>query len=217
MAVLVHLPHFITLIAFLVRGILTVRLLLVVAQTMVAVQMFSHGTPDVLPIAMWNTLFATINIVWISLILHERRRVALPADLQPIYDRRFVAMSQREFLRWWATGHRERVRDRRLAAQGEHPDFLYFLLSGQARVSRAGAMITELPAGFFVAEMSLITGQPANADVDAIGEVDVIRWPAREITALRERSPGLWTKIQSALGSDLVEKIRRGDERLAAH
>jgi hypothetical protein len=65
--------------------------------------------------------------------------------------------------------------------------------------------------------MSLITGQPANADVDAIGEVDVIRWPAREITALRERSPGLWTKIQSALGSDLVEKIRRGDERLAAH
>jgi hypothetical protein len=65
--------------------------------------------------------------------------------------------------------------------------------------------------------MSLITGQPANADVDAVGEVEVIRWSARDVRGLRERSPGLWTKIQSVLGYDLVEKIRRGDERLAAH
>ncbi len=65
--------------------------------------------------------------------------------------------------------------------------------------------------------MSLLTGHPANADVDAVGEIEVMRWPAQELLALRDRSPGLWIKIQSVLGFDLVEKILRGDERLASH
>jgi len=214
MAYLIHVGYIITLAAMLARDILLLRSLLIAAQVIVATYAFSMG---VWPIAIWNSLFCVINVVWVILILRDRRAVALPADLVPIYERRFTPMTPREFLRWWETGRRETVRDQRLASAGQRPDSLYFLVEGQARVSRAGVPIADLPAGFFVAEMSLITGQPANADVDAVGDVEVIRWSAREVRALRERSPALWTKIQSVLGYDLVEKIRRGDERLATH
>jgi CRP-like cAMP-binding protein len=214
MAYLIHLGYIITLCAFLVRDILLLRSLLIVAQTIVATFAFSRGA-DVLPIALWNTLFALINVVWVVLILRERRAVQLPPDLQPIYEKHFAALTPREFMRWWGLGKRVTLRDERLASSGVHPDWLYFLLKGTVRVKRGQMTVTDLPAGFFVAEMSLLTGQPANADVDAAGEVEVIRWPARELKALRGRSPGLWVKVQSAIGFDLVEKIRRGEERLA--
>ena len=214
MAYLIHLGYIITLGAMLARDILLLRSLLIVAQVIVATYAFSNG---VMPIAIWNSLFCVINVVWVVLILRDRREVTLPPDLAPIYERRFTAMTPGEFLRWWRTGRRETVRDQRLASAGQRPESLYYLVKGEARVSRGSFAIADLPAGFFVAEMSLITGQPANADVDAVGEIEIVRWSAKDVRALRERSPGLWTKVQSVIGYDLVEKIRRGDERLAAH
>ena len=213
MEYLIHLGYVITLCALLARDILLLRTLLVVAQLIVGTYAFSRG---ILPIGLWNSLFAGINVVWVVLILLDRRRIQLPADLQPIYERHFAALSTREFRRWWALGRREAMRDARLVSSGVHPEWLYFVLKGTVRVRRGQTTVTELPAGFFVAEMSLLTGHPANADVDAVGEIEVMRWPAKELLALRGRSPGLWVKIQSVLGFDLVEKILRGDERLAA-
>jgi hypothetical protein len=58
--------------------------------------------------------------------------------------------------------------------------------------------------------MSLLTGETANADADALGPIEVIRWPIADLAAIRDRDPRLWTKIQSVIGHDLVEKIRRG-------
>lgn len=213
MEYLIHLGYIITLCALLARDILLLRTLLVVAQLILGTYGFSRG---ILPIGLWNSLFAGINVVWVVLILLDRRRIQLPADLQPIYERHFAALSTLEFRRWWAQGRRETMRDARLASSGVHPEWLYFVLKGTVRVRRGQTTVTELPAGFFVAEMSLLTGHPANADVDAVGEIEVMRWPAGELLALRGRSPGLWVKIQSVLGFDLVEKIMRGDERLAA-
>lgn len=211
---LIHLGYVISLGAFIARDILLVRTLLVVAQVIVATYAIDRGAT---PVAAWNSLFAVINSVWIVLILRDRRALQLPPELQPIYAQRFAALSPREFLRWWAQGRRHTVHGDRLTTAGERPDSLYFLLNGEVRVSRGATTVATLPAGFFVAEMSLITGHPANADVDAIGDVEVMQWPSRDLRAIRTRSPSLWTKIQSAIGYDLVEKIRRGDERLAAH
>jgi CRP-like cAMP-binding protein len=64
--------------------------------------------------------------------------------------------------------------------------------------------------------MSLLTGEMANADVDAMGDVEVIRWPTKDLRDVRQRNPSLWTKIQSVIGHDLVEKIQRGERHEAA-
>jgi len=205
---LVHVGYVVTLCAFLARDILHLRGLLVVAQTIVAIYAFMIG---VQAIGAWNSLFACINIIWVVQILRARQAVQLPQDLRVLYARHFAAMTPPEFLRWWKMGHRESLRDRRLTWAGSMPESLFFLLKGSVRVSRDGTPVTDLPAGYFVAEMSLITGHPANADVDTIADVDVMRWPTADLRALGVRNPMLWTKIQSAIGHDLVEKIRRSE------
>ena len=191
-------------LAFVTRDVLRLRALLVVAQSLVIVYTLLAGVPV---IAAWNVLYVSVN-AWMALqLLNERRAVTLPADLRTLYDRHFSALSPAEFLRWWALGEHTALADTVLVRNGERPDWLYFLLDGRVRVSRNGETVTELPAGYFVAEMSLLTDRAANADVEAAGTVVVQRWPRTALASIRERDPKLWTRIQSVIGHDLVEKI----------
>lgn len=209
---LANIAYFLMLCAFITRDALRLRVLLVFAQSLIAAYAWISGVPV---IAAWNALLVVINTVMSIRIVTERRAVVLPPDLQRLYDRHFAALSPPEFLRWWRQGRREVIDNQHLTRAGERPDWLYFLLEGKVRVSREEQAIVELPPGYFVAEMSLLTGEPANADVHAVGPVDVIRWTTDDLRSLRQRNPTLWTKIQSVIGHDLVEKLRLEERAVA--
>lgn len=213
LTVFANVAYSLMLVAFVTRDILYLRSLLVVAQTIVVVYTWRAGVPV---ISGWNTLYVGINAFMVVQILRERRAVVLPPDLRPLYERHFSALSPPEFLRWWGQGRREVIENTDLAREGERPAFLYFVLDGSVRVSRNAHTIRELSSGYFVGEMSLITGREANADVRAIAPVEVVRWSTADLAVIRERNPALWTKIQSAIGLDLVEKIRHGETNTEA-
>jgi hypothetical protein len=209
-AALVHVGYILMLCALVARDILWLRGTLVLAQTILGVYAWSVG---IQAIAAWNVLFVLINLTWVVKILRERRAVAVPDDLRPLHEEHFFALSPAEFLRWWRQGRRETLQDARMTTRGAYPDSLYFMLGGIARVSRGGVTLADLPGGHFVAEMSLLTGRPANADVVTLGEAEVMRWPAASLRALRDRDPAFWARIQSAIGHDLVLKVQRGEPR----
>jgi hypothetical protein len=206
LAYLIHLGYTLQLFALLARDVLWLRGLLVAAQSVLAVYAWMHG---LWPYVFWNGLFVAINCFWIVRLLRERAAVRLPDDLKALHERHFAALTPPEFLRVWNEGERRTMPQGRLVQQGTRPDALYFLLSGEAVVSKNGRVVARLPAGNFVAEMSLLTGEKTTADVDAAGAVEYMRWPTEKLLRLRMRNPVLWSKIQSALGHDLVEKIMR--------
>jgi hypothetical protein len=205
---LANVAYVLMLLAFVTADMLRLRLLLVSAQLCLLV----YGIGNrlwVMP--AWNLVFLGINGFMVVKILRERRELELPPDLREIHARHFTALTPREFLRFWNQGDRQTLTDSDLAHQGEQPKWLYFLLSGTVEVRRNGVLVRELPPGYFVAEMSLLTGAPANADVRTKGTVEVIRWNRDALHDLRQRSAAFWTKIQSVIGRDLVEKIHLGD------
>lgn len=210
LTLLANLAYVLMLLAFLTRDVLYLRGLLVAAQALVVFYTWRAGVPV---IAAWNVLFVAINAYMAVQVLRERRAVVLPLDLRPLHARHFSALSPQEFLAWWRQGHRERMAPHRLTVAGQRPDWLYFLLEGSVRVRRGDTTLVDLPAGYFVAEMSLLTGHPANADVEALGPIEVVRWATADLLELRTRKPALWTKIQSVIGLDLVEKIHLQERR----
>jgi len=212
-AVLVHVGYSLMLAALVARDILWLRGLLVGAQAFIAAYAWRMGVPA---IATWNVLFVCVNVVWVVRILRERRAVSLPPALQALYRSHFAALTPPEFLRWWHQARREARRDVALARAGERPDSLFFLLRGTVRVTRDGNPVADVPPGSFIAEMSLLTGEPANADAEAQGEIEVMRWPVEELAHLRSTNPVLWTKIQSVIGHDVVAKIQRQAVRARA-
>ncbi|MEQ1868751.1 MAG: cyclic nucleotide-binding domain-containing protein [Vicinamibacterales bacterium] len=212
LTLIANLGYFLMLCAFITRDLLSLRSLLLAAQALIVVYAWATGLRV---IVAWNTLFFCINAVMIWQIFRERRRVELPEELRLLYEQHFAAMTPQEFLRLWTHGREERLDSRPLIREGSRPDSLYYLLDGVAHVSREGQPVTILSPGAFIGEMSLLTGEAANADVDAVGVVRVRRWSRDELLAIAGRTPLLWTRIQSVLGRDIVEKIRNSEVRRA--
>jgi CRP-like cAMP-binding protein len=205
---LVHFGYLLQLFALLARDVLWLRGILVAAQSVLATYAYLRG-PDFLPYVYWNALFVLINLYWVSRLLRERAAVSLPEELRPLHEKHFAALAGPEFLRLWREGHRATVTDVRLVQEDSLPNALYFLLAGEVAVSSKGRELARLGPGNFVAEMSLLTGERTTADVNAVGTVEYMAWSAPILARLRTRNPMLWSKLQSVLGHDLVEKIRR--------
>jgi Cyclic nucleotide-binding domain len=205
---LVHFGYLLQLFALLARDVLWLRGMLVAAQSVLAAYAYLRG-PEFLPYVFWNALFVLINLYWVARLLRERAAVQLPEELRPLHEKHFAALAPPEFLRLWREGRRGITTDGQLVREGTMPEALYFLLAGQVAVSSHGRELARLSAGNFVAEMSLLTGELTTADVHAQGTVEYMTWPAATLTRLRTRNPMLWSKVQSVLGHDLVEKIRR--------
>jgi Cyclic nucleotide-binding domain len=205
---LVHFGYLLQLFALLARDVLWLRGILVAAQSVLATYAYLRG-PEFLPYVFWNALFVGINLYWVTRLLRERAAVELPPELVPTYEKHFAALAPPEFLRLWRDGRRGTATDAQMVREGTMPEALYFLLAGEVAVRTHGQEVTHLGAGHFVAEMSLLTGERTTADVHALGTVEYLAWPAATLARLRSRSPMLWSKLQSVLGHDLVEKIRR--------
>jgi len=203
---IVHVGYTLMLCALVARDVLWLRAILVAAQFCIGLYAWRIGVPS---IAAWNGLFVGLNAIWVARIVRERRAVVLPADLRTLHEQHFAAFTPPEFLRFWRQGSRGTIVDARLTQAGAYPEALFFLLAGTARVTRDGVTITELPAGYFVAEMSLLTGEPANADVHAVGALEVVSWPVAGLREMREREPARWSRLQSVIGHDVVAKIQR--------
>jgi CRP-like cAMP-binding protein len=203
---LLNFGYVLMLSALVMRDVLWLRMTMVLAQSVLGLYAWTLGLTNNVA---WNAVFITINVVWTIRILRERRAVTLPEHLKPLYERHFFSLTRGEFLKWWKLGRRETLRDERMTSNGESPRSLYFVLDGTACVTRNDQHVVDLTAGQFVAEMSLLTGRPANADVFAVGTIDVMRWNVDELKELRESDPAMWARIQSAIGQDLVAKIQR--------
>lgn len=202
----VHIGYMLMLVALLARDILWLRAVLVCAQSNLALYAWTHG--PLLGMTIWNSLFVLINTVWVIRILQERRAVQLPPELDVVYHRHFAAFSAKEFLRFWNEGQAREARGRLIDA-GTQPPELVYLESGHVRVRRQGHDIAELPEGSFIGEMSLLTGEPTSADVDAPEAVRLRTWPVARLRELRQKQPQWWTRLQSVLGHDMIEKLRR--------
>lgn len=205
---LVHFGYLLQLFALLARDVLWLRGILVAAQSVLAFYAYLRG-PEFLPYVFWNALFVAINVYWVVRLLRERAAVKLPEDLRPLYEKHFAALAPPEFLRLWRDGERRTAAATQLIREGTRPAALYFLLGGTVSVRRGGQQLAVLAPGNFLAEMSLLTGELTTADVVADGAIEYMAWPAEKLARLRQRNPVLWSKVQSVLGHDLVEKIRR--------
>lgn len=203
---IVNFGYLLMLGAFVARDVLWLRLLLVLGQS--SVTYYALGLGDALPVAGWNALFAFINAVHAIVVIRERLGIALPEELRAFYEQTFAALSPREFLRLWRMGKVEYATDTPLIIEGERPRQLFFLLEGELKVARGGQELARLRQGRFFAEMSFLTGEPASADVHAQGRVRYLAWPNEQLHDWRRVRPTLWTKLLSALGKDLVDKIK---------
>jgi hypothetical protein len=207
MVVLIHVSNVLYLLSYLVKDILWLRLLPVVAGSVLLAYYVLLPVPLWAAIG-WNVIFLVINLRQIQVLLLERRPVRLSPEELRLQQLAFRSLTQREFAKLLKLAQWENVASgQRFVTKGEPLDRIMVIAEGRARVDITGATGVELRPGCFVGEMSFLTGQTPNADVLAAEPSRLVTWRQAELREFLGRDADLRAIVQMAIGEDLVAKL----------
>jgi CRP-like cAMP-binding protein len=98
-----------------------------------------------------------------------------------------------------------------IVTKGEKGIGFYLILSGQARVERAGTAVATLGPGQFFGEMALLDDQPRTADVRAVGPAKCLVLSSWEFWAAVGDEP----EVLRTLLKETVRRLRTGPASLS--
>ena len=204
----IHLANVLYLASYLVRDILWLRVLTVVAGSLLLPFYFTQSPPLWEAIA-WNLLFISINTYQIKVLLLERRPVKLDETQQRLYQLVFRSLKPREFVKLLALGEwKEAAAEECIVAEGEQLDRMMVIFSGAAAVHADGKTVATLDDGSLVGEMSFITGEVPQATVSATERTRYVSWPKEPLQEFLKKNPELRAAWQMIIGADLAMKLR---------
>tara|TARA_Y100001968_G_scaffold104173_1_gene94145 strand:- start:1033 stop:1680 length:648 start_codon:yes stop_codon:yes gene_type:complete len=200
-----HLGYLFTFLALSVKDMLRLRIILAIAQILLGIYQLSVSRFDVV---IWNTIFTIVNIYHIIRIINERKIVFIPDEIKDIYNNIFNDFTTREFMNFWNLGKYKKSSNTLLIKEGEKQKHLYLILKGDVVVKRNEHILNTLKRGKFIAEMSLITNEPASANIYSNNNMEYIIWDQDELKHFQVSNKNLWIKLHNILSKDLIDKIK---------
>lgn len=212
-----HLGNILYLVAYSVRDVLWLRILMVAAMFCLLPYYFCcSATPLYEPIA-WQSLFIAVNLFQIGLLILERRPVFLGEEELRLYRTIFRSLKPREFTKLLSIAEwRKAQEDEILMDQDQPVAELMLIANGRGRVEVDGRSVAEVVSHQFVGEMGFLTEQVASARVVTSIPTEYLAWPVEKLHLLFNNSPQLHMKVQGILGADVVDKLRK-EGIIAAH
>jgi len=151
-------------------------------------------------------VLALANLWMIVVVVLERTTFSMPSDMAGMY-RHFDMLSPGEFRRIYKAGRlRVAGSERVLTTEGARPDGLYFLLDGEARMTK-GDETRPLPSGIFVGELAFLTKGHATATVTLAEGTQYFSWQTAALERLLHKRHGLNKALQAQFNRDLVRKV----------
>jgi hypothetical protein len=211
----IHIANVLYLLSYSVRDILWLRILTVVAIFTAFPYYFSCSERGPLwDVIAWQSLFATVNIFQIVLLVRERWPVTLQGIEREIYEKVFRSLTPGEFRKLLTQADwRDVEPGTRLVREGEVVDEMLLLCEGEADVVVGEKVVAGLGAGQFIGEMSFLTQEKASANVDARTHAKLVGWQQDKLKAFLERQTGLDYKLRGTLGQDMVRKLKAAAQR----
>ncbi|MGI9240760.1 MAG: cyclic nucleotide-binding domain-containing protein [Verrucomicrobiales bacterium] len=205
---LAHIANLLFGAAYLVRGILWLRVLSIVACVLMAFFNY-YAPPDPLWVAIyWNIFFANINAVQVWLLLRERGSVSFSEDEKELYETMFRQMSPVEFMKILRICKWESVTSgTTIIERNSKVSELRLIYNGSVLVTTESGEEIELRDGTFLGELAFVSGSPASGDVEALSPTRLIAWSFDELHGLFLRNPEIKSRFQSLISADLASKL----------
>ena len=208
MANLLHLANVLYFVSYSVRDILWLRCFTVAGLFMCMPYYVFRESPLWPPFA-WHVVFVMVNGFQIGLLIRDRMPIDLNADEAMLHSGAFRMLSPQQVRKVANLGqwHEAKSGDC-IVAERQPLDHLILLHAGRAHVRVEGRVIAELTGGQFVGEMSFLTQELTSAEVVATGPVRYLAWSGEAVDP-DSLGADLYLAVQSALGIDLVNKLKR--------
>jgi hypothetical protein len=205
-----HLASVLTMIAYLLKDILWLRLLTILSCFAGIVFVYFVPATPLWTVIYWNILFAIINIVQIAIIIKERAGVHFSEEEKELHETLFKNFAPFEFMKLMRVGQWREAKVGEILAVDQQPlDTVMLIYNGLAGVEKDGKEVAKLKDGNFIGEVSFITEGVATATVRTLMPTRYVAWPKAAIKSLLNRNPSMRFAMQAMLSTDLSKKLIR--------
>jgi CRP-like cAMP-binding protein len=202
---LFHVSNLMAFFAFLLRDQLQLRLLMAVSLFLQALYYFAlPGGPFIDPL-FWKVASFLANLAMIILVFGGSIDFGIPEDLRGLFNKISV-LSPGQFRK--LTKHTSRVTttSQAILIEGEKPQHLYYLLKGEAQLSKAG-LTRKLQAGQFLGEIAFLNSSRASATVTLKQGAECIAWDADGLKTLMRDDKAIDIAMRGIFNHDLAAKV----------
>lgn len=203
---LVYLAFVFYVLGFLFRDELWMRGLLLFGTVFYLLYYFYAPQTPLWDAILTSSIMGIVNIAMICVVVAERTTFTMSQEKAAIYTH-FSNLSPGQFRRVMKRGDNCVAKAReRLCVGGEPLRDLYFLVAGNAEITKRGETIT-VQAGRFVGEVAFLRGTPASATVDVLKGATYVRWDHAKLSALMQKSPNIHNAMVARFNLDLADKV----------
>ena len=205
--ILVHVGAFLFLLAYLVRDQILLRGLIILGTIFYIIYYFFMETP-LWSALLWNSSFVVINLIMIVVIYSDRASFVMTEREKKLYQV-FTTLSPGEFKKLlkiadWFDGSSEE----QITTEGEVPEHLYFIIDGEALITRDDKKFLVGP-NVFIGELAYLIKKPATATVKLTEKVVGISWKTSSLTKLLASNPQMKIAFDGLLNQDLASKLAK--------
>ena len=205
---LAHLANVLFGVAYLVRGILWLRILSIIACVMMAFFNFYAPAEPLWVAIYWNAFFSAVNIFQVWLLIRERAAVSFTDEELELYETIFRQMSPIEFMKVLRVSHWETVEPgTTIIKKNSEVSEIRLVYHGTLRVEIDDDSTAEVRDGAFLGEMAFVSGSPASGTVSSLTKVRLLSWSFVELRKLFRRNPEIRSAFQAVISSDLASKL----------
>ena len=205
---LVHIAAMFTLLSFLFRDQIKLRIFAAVGDALVTIYFFVAFDQPLWNSMLWSFLNVCINSAMILLILRDGRQGGM-SDLELSLFRNLDALSPGQFRNLMKIGKWHKSEDATvLTSEGEALNKLYYVLSGKILIAKANRAL-EVSPKLFIGELAFLRQRPATATVTVSADGDYVSWDHDDLEKLFQRNEDLRTAMKLLMGRDVAEKMAK--------
>ena len=159
-------------------------------------------------VVWWNIPFGLMHIVQIYRLFSARWAVDLDEEEQEIHAKLFPTLDDVNFNELWSLGREELIDShQKMIVCDERTDRLMLVIDGEVEVTTRAGEVVRLGSLQVVGEMSLVSGEVANATVQSCDPIRVRTWSHRELIELGERNNEVKQAGLLLIGQQLASKV----------
>ena len=160
--------------------------------------------------AFWEFSYIMVNVVQLFILWFENRIGQFDEDERQFVQDALMDLKPVHAAKMLRIGTVETVGEgRKLLEQGEAPQRLYYLLSGEVRIVQDGQQVGACHRGDFLGEMSFVSGSVANATALAAGPCRVLVFERSRLAELLDRREPLRHALHAGVSRNLLTKLNR--------
>lgn len=193
-------------IAYLLTSVLWLRIVLVFGAVFYIATGMVLGLTSMIG---WHIAYALVNLAHVVWLIMDHSVKSLPPAIQDLYHARFVGLKPREFERLLKINDEVEAGPSTLLVEGQFNDRLYLVTGGQVVIRKHGRDVDCRGPGDFIGEMSVLTGEPASADVLVTAHASYCYWTLGDLQRLQTKNLTLYSRFMMIVGQNVVEKLRQ--------